>query len=123
MIYGLNGYKVHSKLCLITRMDGEQVEYFTQIGTGNYNEKTARLYTDLSMMTHRAGDWPGGFGYVFQALAKGETVEESGELLVAPHCLQNRVLDMIDGEIARAQAGEDAYIGIKINSLTDKTHH
>lgn len=119
VIYGLNGYKVHSKLCLITRMDGEQVEYFTQIGTGNYNEKTARLYTDLSMMTHRA-EIGLEASAIFQALAKGETVQESGELLVAPHCLQNRVLDMIDGEIARAQAGEDAYIGIKINSLTDK---
>lgn len=119
VIYGLNGYKVHSKLCLITRMDGGQVEYFTQIGTGNYNEKTARLYTDLSMMTHRA-EIGLEASAIFQALAKGETVQESGELLVAPHCLQNRVLDMIDGEIARAQAGEDAYIGIKINSLTDK---
>lgn len=119
VIYGLNGYKVHSKLCLITRMDGEQVEYFTQIGTGNYNEKTARLYTDLSMMTHRA-EIGLEASAIFQALAKGETIQESGELLVAPHCLQNRVLDMIDGEIARAQAGEDAYIGIKINSLTDK---
>lgn len=119
VIYGLNGYKVHSKLCLITRIDGEQVEYFTQIGTGNYNEKTARLYTDLSMMTHRA-EIGLEASAIFQALAKGETVQESGELLVAPHCLQNRVLDMIDGEIARAQAGEDAYIGIKINSLTDK---
>ena len=119
VIYGLNGYKVHSKLCLITRMDGEQVEYFTQIGTGNYNEKTARLYTDLSMMTHRA-EIGLEASAIFQALAKGETVQESGELLVAPHCLQNRVLDMIDGEMARAQAGEDAYIGIKINSLTDK---
>ena len=119
VIYGLNGYKVHSKLCLITRMDGEQVEYFTQIGTGNYNEKTARLYTDLSMMTHRT-EIGLEASAIFQALAKGETIQESQELLVAPHCLQNRVLEMIDGEIHRAKAGEDAYIGIKINSLTDK---
>ena len=75
VIYGLNGYKVHSKLCLITRMDGEQVEYFTQIGTGNYNEKTARLYTDLSMMTHRV-EIGLEASAIFQALAKGETVQE-----------------------------------------------
>ena len=51
VIYGLDGYKVHSKLCLITRKNAGQVEYITQIGTGNYNEKTSRLYTDLSLMT------------------------------------------------------------------------
>ena len=119
VIYGLNGYKVHSKLCLITRKDGEQVEYFTQIGTGNYNEKTARLYTDLSMMTHRP-EIGLEASAVFQALAMGEMVQTSQELLVAPHCLQNRVLDMMDEEIARAQQGLDAWIGIKINSLTDK---
>lgn len=119
VIYGLNGFKVHSKLCLITRKDGEQVEYFTQIGTGNYNEKTARLYTDLSMMTHRP-EIGLEAAAIFQALAMGETVQESHELLVAPHCLQNRVLEMIDGEIVRAQRGEDAWIGFKINSLTDK---
>ena len=90
VIYGLNGFKVHSKLCLITRKDGEQVEYFTQIGTGNYNEKTARLYTDLSMMTHRP-EIGLEAAAIFQALAMGETVQESHELLVAPHCLQNRV--------------------------------
>ncbi len=119
VIYGLGGYKVHSKLCLITRRDGEQVEYFTQIGTGNYNEKTARLYTDLSMMTHRP-EIGLEAASIFQALAMGETVQESRELLVAPHCLQNRVLEMIDGEMERARQGEDAWIGIKINSLTDK---
>lgn len=119
VIYGLGGYKVHSKLCLITRRDGEQVEYFTQIGTGNYNEKTARLYTDLSMMTHRP-EIGLEAAAIFQALAMGETVQESRELLVAPHCLQNRVLEMIDGEMERARQGEDAWIGIKINSLTDK---
>lgn len=84
MIYGLNGYKVHSKLCLITRMDGEQVEYFTQIGTGNYNEKTARLYTDLSMMTHRA-EIGLEASAIFQALARRD---RSGERRAAggPHC-------------------------------------
>ncbi len=120
VVYGLDGYKVHSKLCLITRKGADQVEYYTQIGTGNYNEKTARLYTDLSLMT---ADPEIGLNAaaVFQALALGETVEESPVLMVAPHCLQNQVLDRINGEIAHARAGEPAYIGFKINSLTDKT--
>ena len=119
VVYGLDGYKVHSKLCLITRKGRDQVEYYTQIGTGNYNEKTARLYTDLSLMT---ADQEIGLNAaaVFQALALGETVEESPALMVAPHCLQNQVLERIDREIGRARAGEPAYIGIKINSLTDK---
>ena len=119
VIYGLNGYKVHSKLCLITRRGEAGTEYYTQIGTGNYNEKTARQYTDLSMMTCRE-EVGRNAAAVFQALAMGETVEESEVLMVAPKCLQNRVLALIDDEIARAQRGEDAYVGVKINSLTDK---
>ena len=119
VIYGLDGYKVHSKLCLITRRVNGQTEYVTQIGTGNYNEKTARLYTDLSLMTANE-DIGREADSVFRALAKGETVEHTEHLLVAPHCLQNRVLDMIDDEIIHARRGEPAYIGVKINSLTDK---
>ena len=119
VIYGLDGFKVHSKLCLVTRRENGKTEYFTQIGTGNYNEKTARLYTDLSLMT---ADSAIGLeaAAVFQALAKGETVEESRQLLVAPKCLQNRILDMIDEEINAARQGMPGYIGVKINSLTDK---
>ncbi len=119
VIYGLDGYKVHSKLCLITRRSENGTEYYTQVGTGNYNEKTARMYTDFSLMT---ADTEIGreAAAVFQALVMGETVTESDQLLVAPKCLQNRILEMIDGEIACARSGGDGYIGIKINSLTDK---
>ena len=119
IIYGLEGFKVHSKLCLITRKGKNGIEYITQIGTGNYNEKTARLYTDLSLMT--ANEQIGmDAARVFQALTKGETVEESDHLLVAPKCLQNRVIDMIEEEIEHKKNGEEAYIGLKLNSLTDK---
>ena len=119
VIYGLDGYKVHSKLCLITRKKKGKVSYITQIGTGNYNEKTSRLYTDLSLMTANV-DIALEAAEVFQALSMGETVEETDHLLVAPHCLQNKVLHMIDREIEHAKAGEPAYIGLKMNSLTDK---
>ena len=119
IIYGLEGYKVHSKLCLITRKGEKGVEYITQIGTGNYNEKTARLYTDLSLMT--ANEQIGmEAARVFQALAKGEVIEDVDHLLVAPKCLQNKVIDMIEEEIRHKKNGEDAYIGLKLNSLTDK---
>lgn len=119
VIYGLDGYKVHSKLCQIMKKKDGNVEYYTQIGTGNYNEKTARLYTDLSLMTAdpKIGTEA---ARVFQTLAMGETVEDMDYLLVAPKCLQNKVLAMIDEEIEHAKAGEQAYIGLKMNSLTDK---
>ena len=119
VIYGLDGYKVHSKLCLITKKTDEQIEYYTQIGTGNYNEKTSRLYTDLSLMTYNV-DIGLEAANVFQALAMGETIKHVDHLLVAPKYLQNKILDMIDEEIAHARAGEPAYIGLKMNSLTDK---
>jgi len=119
VIYGLDGYKVHSKLCLITRKNAGRVEYITQIGTGNYNEKTSRLYTDLSLMTSNV-EIGLEASNVFQALSKGEVVEHTRHLLVAPKCLQNKVLDMLDEEIAHARNGEEAYAGFKLNSLTDK---
>ena len=119
VIYGLDGLKVHSKLCLITKKEGKEVKYITQIGTGNYNENTARLYTDLSLMT---ADQKIGAeaARVFKALSMGEVMKRTEHLLVAPKCLQNKVLDKIDREIQIARDGGEGYIGIKINSLTDK---
>ena len=119
IIYGLEHYKVHSKLCLITRRGENGIQYITQIGTGNYNEKTARLYTDLSLMT--ANEQIGMYAArVFQALAKGEVVEDMEHLLVAPKCLQSKVIEKIEEQIQKQKNGETAYIGLKMNSLTDK---
>lgn len=119
IIYGPKGLKVHSKLLLITRKKGDRVEYITQIGTGNYNEKTSELYTDLSLLTANENIAAEALN-VFNALSLGHLVEESNHLLVAPLCLQNKVLEMIDEEIAQARAGRKAFIGIKINSLSDR---
>lgn len=119
IMYGLGRYKVHSKLCLITRKKGEGFEYIVQVGTGNYNEKTSRLYTDLSLIT--ANQTIGAdAAKVFMALQRGEVVEETEKLLVAPKGLQNKIIDMIDEQINNHSAGKESYIGIKINSLTDK---
>ena len=119
IIYGLEHYKVHSKLCLITRRGENGIQYITQIGTGNYNEKTARLYTDLSLMT--ANEQIGmDAARVFQALAKGEVVEDMEHLLVAPKCLQSKVIEKIEEQIQKQKNGETAYIGLKMTSLTDK---
>ena len=120
VIYGLDGMKVHSKLCLILRRKGDEIKYITQVGTGNYNEKTSRFYTDIAIMTadpsigHEASA-------VFQALTLGETVDHTQHLLVAPHCLQNRLLDLIDREIEHQKQGGNGHIRLKLNSLTDKT--
>ena len=120
VIYGVEKLKVHSKLCLITRKTEEGIQYITQIGTGNYNEKTSRLYTDLSLMTadRQIGEEA---AQVFQALMLGETVDHMATLMVAPHCLQGKLIDLIDGEIHKARNGEAGHIRLKVNSLTDKT--
>ena len=119
VIYGLPAFKVHSKLCLITKQTEEGVSFLTQIGTGNYNEKTATLYTDLSLMTanRKIGQ---DAQEVFRTLLLGETVEESSALLVAPKGLQNAILEKIKEEGRKAEEGRGGYIGLKLNALTDK---
>ena len=119
VIYGPQGLKVHSKLCLITRKIERNVKYTVQIGTGNYNEKTAGLYTDLCLMTSNR-EIAEDACEVFRTLQIGELVEDTKALLVAPRCLQNKVLAMMDEQIAIAKAGGQGYVGAKLNSLTDK---
>ncbi len=120
VIYGLDGLKVHSKLLLVTRIrDGEQVEYITQIGTGNYNEDTVRVYTDYALMTADPAIGADAAS-LFNCLSIGEVVENTAQLLAAPLCLRSRILDLIDREIACARGGEPAYLGFKLNGLNDK---
>ncbi len=119
VIYGPESLKVHSKLCLITRKNGDSVQYITQIGTGNYNEKTSALYTDLCLMTADP-NIAAEAGAVFNALSTGSLVENTEHLLVAPLSLQNKIISLIDREIAEAESGGEGYIGLKLNSLTDK---
>ena len=116
IIYGLDGLKVHSKLMLITRKTGNTLKYYTQIGTGNYNERTSKLYTDFSLMTSDRSIGADA-SVVFNALSLGTTVESTNCLLVAPRCLKSHIVEMIDNEIIY---GENGYIGLKLNSLTDK---
>ena len=119
VIYGLDRMKVHSKLMLITRVHDEQVEYITQVGTGNYNEDTVKAYTDLALMTS-SPEIGAEAARVFNCLSMGEVIEDTKHLLVAPACLRSRIIEMIDEEIARAKSGEEAYLGFKLNGLTDK---
>lgn len=119
VIYGLEGLKVHSKLCLITRRTADGVGYITQIGTGNYNEKTSRLYTDLSIMTSNEAIGAEAAN-IFKKLSLNQVVKQTEHLMVAPKCLQNKVIERIEREIQAAKEGKEAYLGFKINSLTDK---
>ena len=119
IIYGFDHFKVHSKLCQIVRQGDEGLEYITQVGTGNYNEKTAGLYTDLCMMT-ASPDIAEDASHVFDALSLGILPDGMHTLMVAPNCLQDRVIDLIDREIKKAENNEPAYIGLKMNSLSDK---
>ncbi len=117
--YGFEGFKVHSKICLITRRDGGNINYITQIGTGNYNEKTAKLYTDLSLITadHEIGQDAMRF---FTNMSLSNLNGEYDHLLVAPYSLKNNLINLIDHEIEKASRGEECGIIIKSNSLTDK---
>lgn len=119
VIYGLSDYKVHAKLCVITRKNAAgEVSYTTQIGTGNYNEKTSEQYTDLCFITN--DDAVGRDAVqVFNHLALGETTEETEALWVAPHCYRSRVLELLDREIEVQKQGGHGYVAIKINSFND----
>ena len=116
VMYGLEDLKVHSKLLLITKKSGQGIKYYTQIGTGNYNERTSRLYTDFTLMTS-AQDIGSDASLVFNALSVGTTVSNTSTLWVAPKGLKPRVVEMLDTEIIY---GKEGYIGFKLNSLTDR---
>lgn len=119
VMYGPENLKVHSKLMLITRKNGSELQYITQIGTGNYNEKTSELYTDLSLMTADP-DIGAEAGTVFNALSIGNLVENTTCLMVAPLSMRNKVIEYIDREITVVESGGEGYIGLKLNALTDK---
>lgn len=116
IIYGFQNYKIHSKLCLITRKIGDKMNYITQVGTGNYNEKTANLYTDYSYITANTqiGNDARTF---FNNIMLGRLEDDYNKLLVSPFGLKKKVISMIDSEIKK---GENGYIFMKLNSLTDE---
>lgn len=119
VIYGLESFKVHSKICLITRKEENKLQYITQIGTGNYNEKTAKVYTDLSLMT--ANDDIGNDANIFFKNMISSNIDgQYFNLLVAPSELKNSIIALIDREIAKAEKGENGKIILKVNSLSDR---
>ena len=119
ILYGFEQYKVHSKICLITRREKGRIQYITQIGTGNYNEKTAKLYTDFCLMTANPAIGADGAAF-FQNMSTSNLNGEYHQLLVAPNSLKNRLLELMDGEIEKARRGKPARIFVKVNSVTDR---
>lgn len=119
VIYGCEDFKVHSKICLITRRDRGKVSYITQIGTGNYNEKTAKLYTDFCLITadREIGEDASVF---FQNMAVADLQGEYHSLMVAPNSLKDRLIGMIDHQISLVKEGKESKIIIKTNSVTDR---
>ncbi|BCJ98051.1 polyphosphate kinase 1 [Anaerocolumna chitinilytica] len=119
VIYGFEGFKVHSKICLITRRDRNKVFYITQIGTGNYNEKTAKLYSDLSLITanQQIGQEANEF---FKNMSIANLQGNYNNLFVAPYFFKNNIIALIDNETDKARRGEAASIIMKSNSLTDR---
>ncbi|MBS7008457.1 polyphosphate kinase 1 [Anaerostipes sp.] len=120
VIYGFEKYKIHSKICLVTKKSGKRIRYITQIGTGNYNESTSKVYTDLSLMTasEKIGRDAARF---FHNMATANVDGDYKYLLVAPkEGLKDRILEMIHTEAVKAESGQASYIFMKMNSLTDR---
>ena len=119
ILYGFEEYKVHSKICLITRREHGRIQHITQIGTGNYNEKTAKLYTDYCLMTASPAIGADGTAF-FQNMATSNLEGEYHQLLVAPNGLKKKLLELIDGETEKLRRGQPAAIFLKVNSVTDR---
>lgn len=119
VLYGFEEYKVHSKVCLITRKDRNKIQYITQLGTGNYNEKTVKLYTDLSFITTDKAIGEDAMLF-FKNMAISNIAGEYEELLVAPFGLKNKLIEKINMEIDKVEQGKPGNIIMKMNSLTDR---
>jgi len=119
VIYGVRGYKTHAKLCLIVRRTPRGLRRYVHLGTGNYNERTARLYTDFSLLTS-SQVFAEDATAVFTALTGYSDPPRLKRLVMAPTALRVRLLKLIDRERRRAEAGQPAEIAAKMNSLTDE---
>jgi polyphosphate kinase len=119
VIYGIRGYKTHAKICLVVRRGAHGIERFVHLGTGNYNEKTARLYTDFGLMTadEAIGEDASAF---FNALTGYSDPPRMKRLVMAPSNLRERFLRLIEREQRRAEEGQAAEIRAKLNSLVDE---
>ncbi len=119
VMYGFEAYKVHSKVTCITRLKNGELEVISQIGTGNYNENTAKMYTDISLITSDKDIGRDTVSF-FNNMAIADLNGHYDELLASPFDLKHKVLNYIDLEIMKAQMGQKGYVLMKMNSLTDR---
>lgn len=119
VIFGVNQLKVHAKLCLIRRVEEGNLVDYAFIGTGNFNEDTARIYSDIALMTAHPGITR-EVDRLFNFFERNYTLSKYKELLVAPFYLRNRINTIIGHEIQQAKAGKEAWLFFKMNSLVDK---
>src|SRR6476620_3057789 len=119
VVYGLVGLKTHSKVCLVVRREGSGLRRYVHIGTGNYNHRTARLYTDLGLLSCRP-ELGADVTDLFNVLTGLSRQRSFRRLLVAPHSLRSRFLELVDREIEHASRGHDARIVIKLNAIVDR---
>ncbi|MBE6688119.1 MAG: polyphosphate kinase 1 [Ruminococcaceae bacterium] len=119
VIYGIEGYKVHSKITLVTRQTDDGIKYTVHIGTGNYNEKTARLYTDVGILTSREEIAEDAVRF-FHDLTISNLNGRYKKLLVAPHSFKTKIISLIRAEADKARRGRKGIIKLKLNSITDK---
>ncbi len=118
VIFGIPGLKVHSKLILVSRQEGSRLKYYTHIGTGNFNESTARVYTDLSLLTYNQNIGAEA-AQVLEFISKTHKHFDYEHLLVSPYTTRSSILEYISAEIEAASQGESASIFMKCNNLVD----
>ena len=119
VVYGLVGLKTHSKVALVVRREGSGLRRYVHIGTGNYNPKTARLYTDLGLLSMRP-ELGADVTELFNVLTGLSRQQTFRRLLVAPHSLRSRFLELVEREVGHATAGREARIVLKLNALVDQ---
>lgn len=118
VIYGIRGYKTHAKICLVVRRGRRGIERYVHLGTGNYNDRTARLYTDFGLLTADAAIGADASAF-FNALTGYSDPPRMEKLVMAPSHLRERCLDLVERERRRAESGQPAEITAKMNSLVD----
>ncbi|HOG49224.1 MAG TPA: polyphosphate kinase 1 [Lentisphaeria bacterium] len=119
VLYGVKGLKTHSKVCLVIRKDGDGIRRYMHFGTGNYNESTARIYSDVSYFTCHP-DYGQDASAFFNAITGYSTLRQFRQLAMSPVAIRQRLLESIEDEISRSKGGQRGLIMVKVNSLNDR---
>jgi polyphosphate kinase len=119
VIYSLPGYKTHSKITLIIRKESDKIRRYVHLSTGNYNDQTAKLYTDMGMFTS-SPEIGSDASLFFNMISGYSDISKTSKLVISPYALRDKIIDLIEREIAHSKKGNKGLIIIKVNSLVDK---